>query len=95
LVPGGSPLPGRRGLCGFLDYVSERGDTVIPWTKPEDLLYDPDRPLPRLGGLLKGGFLVAFGDGSVRRSWQEPSEATLRALIPRNGGDEPGPDWQW
>jgi hypothetical protein len=66
---------------------------AVPWTKPEDLPYAPDQPLPPLGGLLWGGYFVAFGDGSVRRLYREPSEATLRALITRNGGDEPGPDW--
>ena len=28
----------------------------IPWTKPEDIPYSADKPLPKLGGFYKGGF---------------------------------------
>ena len=26
----------------------------IPWTKPEDLSFDPDKPVPELGGFVEG-----------------------------------------
>jgi prepilin-type processing-associated H-X9-DG protein len=35
--------------------VVEAGEPV-PWTKPEELTYDPDKPLPPLGGLFKRDF---------------------------------------
>ena len=28
---------------------------AVPWTKPEDVPYDPKGPLPKLGGLFKDG----------------------------------------
>src|SRR6266446_747459 len=55
--------------------IIEAGEAV-PWTKPAELLYQADRPMPDLGGLFKGparfsnwnqvaGLHVAFADGSV------------------------------
>jgi RNA polymerase sigma factor (sigma-70 family) len=37
----------------------------VPWTKPEDLPFDPKKPLPELGGLFEDGFHVALVDGSA------------------------------
>jgi len=73
--------------------VIEAGEPV-PWTKPDDLVYDPDGPLPDLRSVFKGGFNVALADGSTR--WINPkemSETTLRAAITRNGNEVLGPDW--
>jgi serine/threonine protein kinase len=88
------PAPGfqlRRGV-GCPDGASgtimivEAG-TAVPWTKPEDLPYDPGKPLPSLGGLFKDGFSAAFFDGSVRFLTRDIDEETIRALITRNGGE--------
>jgi hypothetical protein len=53
----------------------------IPWTKPDDLCYDPNGPLPSLGGILRNGFArVAWVDGSVSEiPLDEPEQ--LRAGI--------------
>jgi prepilin-type processing-associated H-X9-DG protein len=59
----------------------------VPWTKPQDLPYDPNQPLPKLGGHRPGGFNAAFCDGSVRFLRQTIKESVLRALITRNGGE--------
>jgi prepilin-type processing-associated H-X9-DG protein len=61
--------------------------SAIPWTKPDDLVYDPDGPLPKLGGIFGDGFNAAFADGSVRFIAREADEAMIRALITRNGGE--------
>jgi RNA polymerase sigma factor (sigma-70 family) len=42
--------------------VVEAADTV-PWMKPAELPYAPDRPLPRLGGVVEGGCHALFADG--------------------------------
>ena len=57
----------------------------VPWSKPEDLVYEPDKPLPQLGGLYNAGFNAAFGDGSVRLIPRRTKEETIRALVTRNG----------
>ena len=73
--------------------VAEAAEPVI-WTKPDDLAFDPDKPLPKLGGHFPGGFNAAFMDGSVRFLHQTMSEKTLKALITRNGGEVVRPDDQ-
>jgi hypothetical protein len=67
--------------------------TAVPWTKPEELDYDPDSALPALGGHFSGGFQAALVDGSVRMIAKDVSQQTLKAAITRNGGDVLGPDW--
>jgi hypothetical protein len=60
---------------------------AVPWSKPEDLAYDPKKPLPKVGGLWKDGFFAAFFDGSVRFKSNKMKETTLRAYITRDGGE--------
>jgi len=67
--------------------------TAVPWTKPEELDYDPNGPLPALGGHFSAGFMVGMADGSVRLLSKDVSQQTLRAAITRNGGEVLGPDW--
>jgi len=38
---------------------------VIPWTKPEDIAYDPKKPVPVLGGYYDGGYYAAIDDRYV------------------------------
>ncbi|HLN28226.1 MAG TPA: sigma-70 family RNA polymerase sigma factor [Gemmataceae bacterium] len=68
----------------------EAGDSV-PWTKPEDLTYAADKPLPKLGGLLSEVFLAVYCDGSVHPISRNVNEQRLRALITRNGGEKIDP----
>jgi hypothetical protein len=66
---------------------------AVPWTKPEELDFDPKKPLPKLGNFLGGGFNVAFMNGSVHFYKKPPTEKTIRALITPAGGEvvEPEP----
>ena len=67
--------------------VVEAGEPV-PWSKPADLPWDPNKPLPKLGGLPFGNaFNAAFADGSVRSIPRNTNEATLRACITIAGGE--------
>lgn len=61
--------------------------TEIPWTKPEDVPYAADKPIPALGGVHADGFVGLLADGSSRFFQSDTKEATLRALISRNGGE--------
>jgi hypothetical protein len=65
----------------------------VPWTKPEDIPYAADQPLPDLATVYQHDFFVATADGSVRTIDKQMSEKTLRAAITRNGNDVLGPDW--
>jgi hypothetical protein len=63
----------------------------VPWTKPEDLPYDPDGPLPDLESPFKDGFRSSPIRGrSMRWIEKETSDATLRALISRDGSRQRG-----
>jgi hypothetical protein len=35
------------------------GGAAVPWTKPADLAYDANKPLPRIGGMFAEGFHFA------------------------------------
>jgi beta-lactamase regulating signal transducer with metallopeptidase domain len=62
----------------------------IPWTKPEDIPYDADQPLPALGGWLDGeAFEVGMADGSVRMVSNKIDEKMWRALVTPSGGESP------
>jgi prepilin-type processing-associated H-X9-DG protein len=63
--------------------------TAVPWTKPEDLGFDPENPgsLFGAGSDHPGGFNALFADGSVRFIKQTIFIDTLRALITRAGGE--------
>lgn len=57
----------------------------VPWTKPEDIVYDPNGPLPRLRGLFKDGFRACFADGTPTFVRDDISDSELRAAVTRNG----------
>ncbi len=66
--------------------VVEAADAV-PWTRPDELPFAPDQPLPRLGGSMAGGFAALFVHGEVRFLDRSLNEASLRCLITANGGE--------
>jgi serine/threonine protein kinase len=80
-ISGGCP----DGTSGT--FLIVEGGTPVPWTKPADIKYDPDKPLPKLGGVFKDGIVAGFGDGSVRFLARDLDEEMIRALITRNGGE--------
>ena len=99
----GAAFEGSEGLRLASDFpdgtsstflVVEAGEPV-PWTKPQDLRYDPDGPLPDLRPLFRDGFRARLADGSGRFIPRETGEETLRALITRNGGDAPGAEGEY
>lgn len=69
----------------------------VPWSKPVDLAYDPNGPLPamqcpyrkpvkywcwELGS--QAGFNATFADGSIRFIPADTDEKTIRQMITRN-----------
>jgi hypothetical protein len=62
-------------------------ETAVPWTKSEELEFNPKGELPKLGDPAKGGeFLAALADGSVRVIRMVPPDI-LRALITIAGAE--------
>jgi hypothetical protein len=76
-------IPDGTSNTGF---VFEAGEPVI-WSKPADLAFDKDKPLPKLGGLFDGECHVAMGDGSVIFLKKEPDEKELKNLIMPDDGN--------
>lgn len=97
----GAAFEGREILRMPADFSDGQSNTIliaeageaVPWTKPDDIPYDPDQPLPDLHGFFKDGFRAALGDGSRRWVSYDIVEKTLRAAITRNQIDILGPDW--
>jgi hypothetical protein len=94
--------PGKKiNFAGIPDGTSntilvvEAGDP-IPWAKPGDIPFDPNKPLPKLA--LQGGLPdcinVAMCDCSVRLvNFRLTSEKTMRNAITRSDGMPLGKDW--
>jgi hypothetical protein len=78
------PAPGKEPPlfedCADRLLVVE-AENGVPWTKPEDLPYDPLKPLPPLGGVFgEGQYFGVFGNKSAR--WfSHPPEELLHAHI--------------
>jgi hypothetical protein len=80
-----------RPLTEILDGTSNtilivEANQSVPWTKPDDLPYNPNGPLPPLGGHSPNGFMVVSADGAVHFIPKNTPEQTLRPLITRNDG---------
>ncbi len=64
--------------------VVEAADGVV-WTKPEDIAFDPKKPLPKMLEV-GGGFNAGFADGSVRFLKSTIDPEILKLLIQKNDG---------
>jgi hypothetical protein len=58
----------------------------VPWSKPADLPYAPDQPLPQLGILRDYQFTAVMADGTVHTIRKAMDEKGLRALITSKKG---------
>jgi hypothetical protein len=65
---------------------------AVPWTKPEDLPYAGDLPIPALGHAAPGVIFVCMADGEVRAVSKRAKAADLRALITSFGGEVVDPE---
>lgn len=71
----------------------------VPWTKPQDLAYSPEKPIPPIGlqymknsplgtySYKSPSFQAAFGNVDVRSFSVDMDETVLRKLINRNDGE--------
>lgn len=92
-----TPFGGPQGIR-FRDAVDGASNTImivhagpekaVPWTKPEDLPFNPTDPAAALGTVGPAGLLVAFMDGSVMALKNLDAEA-LKGFITHNGGEAP------
>ena len=73
------------GISNTIQVVEAKHE--VPWTKPEDISYDANKPLPKLGGFHPGGFNAAFADGAVRFISERVDQTVFRSLITGAGGE--------
>jgi hypothetical protein len=85
-------LPGIPDGTSFTLLVAEAAEAV-PWTKPQDLAYDPNGPLPAFretgnGWTAPPAFGVLFADGAVSAYYPNyVRDEQVRAAITRDGGE--------
>jgi hypothetical protein len=89
----GVKMSGAKIKDGFSNtiYAVEAAESTI-WTKPDELPFDPNGQLPKLG-ISPDGFIAVFGDATVRFIRAGTSAELIRAYITANGGEAvPLPD---
>jgi hypothetical protein len=74
----------QDGASNTILCVMADADYAVPWSKPEDIRFDPEHPLRGLGE--RGYFLALFVDGSVHRLPASIDATTMRRLVYRNDG---------
>jgi hypothetical protein len=82
------------GLSRTLAIVEATPDNAVPWTKPDDLEFDPERPLAGVGNPRRPGGLFAAGffDGHVRMLTPDVDPNVFKALATPAGGESVGLD---
>jgi prepilin-type processing-associated H-X9-DG protein len=66
--------------------------TSVPWTKPDELAFDPKGDMKKLLMMDEDGCNVTFADGSVRYLRSTMNGTNLNAMITRAGGEVIGDD---
>jgi len=59
------------------------GKREIPWTRPEDLSFEPKKPLPAFGGFVDGQFAMLSAGFSPHTLCQTEDDGELRLLLSR------------
>jgi hypothetical protein len=65
----------------------------VPWTKPDDIPFNPNEPVSPLLSKFFRGTNVALMDGSARFLPLDTPESVLKAAITRNGNEKMPSDW--
>jgi prepilin-type processing-associated H-X9-DG protein len=66
-------------------FMVVEADTAVPWSKPDDLAYDP-KQAPKLGYHYRSSCNALFGDGSVRSVKKTTKPEILHLYIQRDDG---------
>ncbi|MFL5341365.1 MAG: DUF1559 domain-containing protein [Gemmataceae bacterium] len=79
------------GLAKTILFVE--AEQAVPWTKPEELEYDPKKPLPALHRALMNTYMVVAADGEIHDIEASMPEEKIRKWIIINDGWLKDPDW--
>jgi hypothetical protein len=82
---GGMALPRSFTPAGTSNVICLVETTpAVPWTKPDDVSYDPKQALPKFGGVYGDGFHAVFWDGDVRFITKIDERTQRMLLNPQN-----------
>ena len=71
----------RDGTFNTLFVFETSSELAVPWTKPNDVTFDPNNPLGVLGAIDPGGVPCAILDGTARLIRPDIASADFKALI--------------
>jgi beta-lactamase regulating signal transducer with metallopeptidase domain len=89
----GTVFDGSQGTS-FKDIIDGTSNTLllveskqdVPWTKPEDIPFDPLKPPSSVRSFVDGQFFACMADGSRRKILNDKAKGQLAWLILRNDG---------
>ena len=81
----------RDGMSKTIMVVEAGPDKAVPWTKPDDLPFEPKNPKAALGTIKEDFLITLMGDGSVLKLPMDIADEEFRALITRAGGEDVDP----
>lgn len=82
----GARIPANSSMTVF--FVEADEDRAVPWTKPQDIDFDPANPLDGLGNFRPGGFGASFRDGHTQVISDDVDPAVFRAMVTRTDEDD-------
>ncbi len=78
----------RDGTSNTIMLVETDEEHAVPWTKPDDWTFDPEKPGAGLAGHFPQAFFVGAADASVHELPITIDTNTLRALFTRDGREQ-------
>jgi hypothetical protein len=76
----------RDGTSNTILILEVGEDKAVTWTKPDDMDFDPGKPMAGLGTIDGATISVVLADGSVHALKKDIDAETFRRLILRNDG---------
>jgi hypothetical protein len=75
------------GTSNTILFVEAEPDASVPWTKPEDLAFDPNDPMRGVQNARFNGFLAAFADSHIEFISDKANPETVQAMMTATGRD--------
>lgn len=75
------------GMTNVILAVYAASEKAVPWTKPEDLAFDPKDPLACIGEIPETGLMVVMADGAVRTLPKDIAAEMFSRLVRYNDGE--------